>query len=99
MSVFFRWLILVGGAYVLQSSILPLLSWHGICADLMLLVTVSFAFLRGKHLGTLMGFLTGLLQDLASGTFFGVNAFSKLLAGYSRNSFFCRSWLLSWQRL
>ena len=87
MSIFFRWLALVGGAYVLQASILPLLSWHGICADLMLLVTVSFAFLRGKHLGTLMGFLTGLLQDLASGTFFGVNAFSKLLAGYLCGSF------------
>ncbi len=67
--------------YVVQSSLLTLIAYRGIGPDLMLLVTVSYAFLRGMRYGGLMGFSTGLLQDLAMGTFLGIHAFSQLLIG------------------
>ena len=57
------------------------MAYHGISPNFMLLLTVSFAFLRGMEQGTLMGFLTGVLTDLATGTFFGIHAFTYLLMG------------------
>ena len=67
--------------YVLQASFFPLMAYHGISPNFMLLITVSFAFLRGMEQGTLMGVLAGLLTDLATGTFFGIHAFTYLLMG------------------
>lgn len=81
MRKFGLWAAFVMGLYVLQSSILPLLSYHGISPNLMLLLTVSYAFLRGMRYGTLMGFCAGLLQDLATGTFFGIDVFSFMAIG------------------
>ena len=67
--------------YVIQSSLLPLLSWHEISADLLLVAVVSVSFLRGSREGAAFGFCAGLLQDLATGTFLGIHAFSQLLIG------------------
>lgn len=69
-------------AYVLQTSFLPLLNFNGIGMDLLLLVVVSFSLLKGQRFGVLLGFMAGLLQDLASGTFFGMNTLSKMMIGY-----------------
>ena len=77
MKKFGRLALFVIALYVLQTSLLPMIAYRGISPDLMLLLTVSFAFLRGG----LMGFATGLLQDLASGTFLGINAFTRMLLG------------------
>ena len=82
MKRFSLWAAFVAGLYVMQSSILPLLAYHGISANLLLLLTVSFAFLRGARYGVLMGFCAGLLQDLATGTFFGVDVFSYMSIGF-----------------
>lgn len=76
-----KWAALAAALFVLQTSLLPLMAYHGVTADLMLLLTVSVAFLRGTRQGAFMGFGAGLMQDLASGTFFGVNTFSRTLLG------------------
>ena len=81
MKTFGKWAAFVAGLYVLQSSILPLVAFRGISPNLMLLLTVSFAFLRGPRYGVLMGFSAGLLQDLATGTFFGVDVLSGMIIG------------------
>lgn len=81
MKKFGIWASFVVGFYVLQSSLLPLVAYHGISPNLLLLLTVSFAFLRGPRYGVLMGFCLGLLQDLATGTFFGVDVFSCMAIG------------------
>ncbi len=81
MNTFGKMAVFVIVLYVLQTSFFPLLAYHSISPDFMLLVTVSFAFLRGTEKGTLMGFATGLLTDLATGTFFGIHAFSYMLMG------------------
>ena len=65
--------------YALQTSILPLIAYHGVTADLMLLFVTSTAFLKGARVGALSGFAVGVLQDIASGTFLGVNAFTRVL--------------------
>ena len=81
MNTFGKMAVFVIVLYVLQTSFFPLLAYHSISPDFMLLVTVSFAFLRGTEKGTMMGFATGLLTDLATGTFFGIHAFSYMLMG------------------
>ena len=68
--------------YALQTSILPLIAYHGVTADLMLLFVTSTAFLKGARVGALSGFAVGVLQDIASGTFLGVNAFTRVLIGF-----------------
>ena len=77
-----KWAALVLGLYVLQSALMPRLAFHGASADFLLLFAVSFGFIRGMRLGVLMGFLVGLMQDLLTGTFFGMNIFTKMLAGF-----------------
>ena len=83
MKVFLGWLVLSLGLYVLQTSLMPLIFFRGIGPDLLLLVTISFAFLKGKQQGSFMGFLLGLLEDLATGGFFGVNTLSNMAMGYA----------------
>ncbi|MBR1552647.1 MAG: rod shape-determining protein MreD [Schwartzia sp.] len=73
--------------YVIQSSLLPLIAWHEISADLLLVAVVSVSFLRGSRAGVMFGFCAGLLQDLATGTFFGVDIFSKMVIGYGCGAF------------
>ena len=60
MRTFLYWLALVVTAYVVQTSFLPLIFYRGIGPDLLLLITISFAFLKGRRLGCFMGFLLGL---------------------------------------
>ena len=69
------------GLFALQFSFLPLISVYGIVPDLLLLATVSYAFLRGSAWGALIGFSLGLVQDLSVGSFFGLHAFTLTLIG------------------
>lgn len=81
-KIFLKWFILVSVAFVIQSSFLPIIHYNGVGPDLLLLIVGSFAFFSGSRLGCYMGFLVGLFQDLATGNFLGMNAFSKMLIGY-----------------
>ena len=67
--------------FVLQFSFLPLISVYGVVPDLLLLASVSYAFLRGSVWGGFVGFALGLMEDLSVGSFFGVHAFSLTLIG------------------
>ena len=63
-----KWAVFTAALFVLQTSMLPLMAYHGVTADLLLLLTVSVAFLRGSKQGAFMGF-------------FGVNTLSRTLLG------------------
>ncbi len=76
------WTGIVGIALLLQSTVFAVFSYEGIKPDLLLIVVISAALLFGKDTGVVTGFFAGLLQDLSTGTFFGVNTFSKMLLGY-----------------
>ena len=67
--------------FVLQFSFLPLIAVYGVVPDLLLLATVSYAFLRDSAWGGFVGFTLGLMQDLSVGSFFGLNAFTLTLIG------------------
>jgi rod shape-determining protein MreD len=57
---------------LLQTSVMPGLTWSGVMPDLMLLVVVSWSLLRGTREGVLWALGGGLLLDLMSGGPFGV---------------------------
>lgn len=82
MKSFFIWGTVLIVSLILQSTLLPVLAYAGIHADLLLIVVISLSLLLGKDHGAVIGFTAGLLQDLASGTFFGMNTFSKMILGY-----------------
>lgn len=76
------WGVLLLVSLILQSTLLPRLSFYGIHGDLLLIVVILSSLLMGRHHGAVVGFAAGLLQDLSSGTFFGLNTFSKMILGY-----------------
>ena len=85
--VFIFWFVIAALLFVVQTALMPFLAWDGITADLLLLMTLSYSFFRGAQMGTLMGFFLGAMQDLDTGTFFGINIFPKMVLGYLCGSF------------
>ena len=81
MKIFGLWTILIILSYALQTSLLTFLSFDGFSANLMLLLTVSVAYLRGYKVGVFFGFIVGMLQDLTTGSYFGLATFSYMTVG------------------
>jgi rod shape-determining protein MreD len=52
-------------ALVLQVSVFPHVAWHGIVPNLVLLVVVGAALVRGAQFAMVFGFVAGVLLDLA----------------------------------
>ena len=50
---------------VAQNAVLPLLAWHGVVPNLVLILVVGWAVARGPQAGMAVGFAGGLLLDLA----------------------------------
>ena len=68
MRIIGLWAMLLILLYALQTSLLTFISFDGFSANLMLLMTVSIAFLRGHKYGVFFGFMAGLFvgaQDFA----------------------------------
>ena len=82
MNRIFAWAILIVLMYAVQSSLLTYIDYKGISPNLMLLLTVSTAFLHGYRQGILMGLATGFLQDLTTGSYFGCSIFSYMVIGW-----------------
>lgn len=68
--------------YAAQTSLLPYIGYNGVSVNLMLLLTVSTAFLYGYRHGILMGLITGFLQDVTTGSYFGCSIFSYMIIGW-----------------
>ena len=81
------------GGSVAQSSIVPALSVGGVTPDLPLILTVLLALRRGPETGCAVGFVAGLLQDVAGGGLVGVQAVTKALAGFGVGMLVGRLWL------
>lgn len=69
-------------ALFLQVTLLNFITIWGVKPDLVLMVVVFNAFLRGPGEGALVGFLGGLFVDLAAGSYIGLNALSDMAVGY-----------------
>ncbi len=71
-------------ALVLQVSVFTHFSWHGVVPNLVLLVVVGAALVRGAQFAMVLGFVAGVLLDLAppADHVAGRWALALLLVGY-----------------
>ena len=51
--------------FLLQSTVFHSLSLGGIIPNLMIILTASYGFMRGRKSGTFIGFFSGLLMDVS----------------------------------
>ena len=83
----FWWIAFVLALFVLQTSLFPIFSWNGVSVNLMLVLTISWSLLYNARRGAFMGFMSGLLMDLATGMFFGMDVLALTLIGYAMGAF------------
>lgn len=67
---------------ILQSSILPFLSFFGYAPNTGLVLVVIIALRKGKYYGGFFGLALGLIQDILFGQVVGVNALILFFVGY-----------------
>lgn len=75
--------------FLLESTVFQSLSFASITPNLLIVVTASFGFMRGKKEGMLVGFLSGLIIDVLFGDLIGLYALIYMVLGYV-NGFFKR---------
>ena len=68
---------------ILQGTLFKALSIGSISPNLLLILTISFGFMRGKKNGIWIGFCCGLLKDLLSDGLLGFYALVYLCIGYA----------------
>ncbi|MEA1939412.1 MAG: rod shape-determining protein MreD [Candidatus Caldatribacteriota bacterium] len=67
---------------LIQLTILNSFTLQGLKPDLILIVVIVFALVKGAGEGGIVGFGSGLLQDIFSVGLLGVNAFVKTVVGF-----------------
>ncbi|MBU9728236.1 rod shape-determining protein MreD [Diplocloster modestus] len=79
--------VLIIVCYVLQCTLFQSLALASISPNLLIVVTSSFGFMRGKKEGLIIGFFCGFLIDIFYGDILGFYALMYMLIGYG-NGFF-----------
>ena len=74
-------------SYLIQSTMIRILPMGGVAPNLLIILTSSFGFMRGKKDGMFIGFISGLIIDVLFGKIFGFYALIYMLIGYL-NGFF-----------
>jgi len=69
-------------ALFLESTLLDYARVAGVKPDLVLVLVVFHAIVRGPREGALWGFIGGIAQDILTGNYIGLNALVKMLTGY-----------------
>lgn len=73
--------------FLMQSTIFQTLSIGSITPNLMVILTSSFGFMRGKKEGMTVGFFCGLLEDIFYGRLLGMHALIYMYIGYANGYF------------
>lgn len=68
--------------FILQTTVFNYIEIIGVKPNTMLILIVSFSFMRGEIEGGIIGFFSGLLTDSFFGQFLGLNAFIGLTVGF-----------------
>lgn len=75
--------------FLLETTIFQKLALASIVPNLLIVVTSSFGFMRGKKEGLIIGFVCGILKDVLGGSLLGFYALIYMIIGYC-NGFFKR---------
>ena len=75
--------------FLLQSTVFPQITFFSVKPNLLIIVTASFGFMRGKKEGMFVGFICGILMDIFWGGLLGFYALIYATRGYV-NGFFKR---------
>lgn len=73
--------------FLLQSTLFQALSFASIAPNLLIVVTSSFGFMRGRREGMWIGFFSGLLLDIFFGSVIGFYALIYMYIGYINGLF------------
>lgn len=73
--------------FLLQGTVFSGISMGGIVPNILIIITSSFGFMRGKNEGMAIGFMCGLILDVFFGDILGFYALVYLFIGYL-NGFF-----------
>lgn len=68
---------------VFQSTLFEKAYIFGVKPNLLLVVVVVYALFYGKHSAAQLGVIYGLMEDIVTGKFIGMNALSMMAAGYT----------------
>lgn len=79
--------VFIGICFLLQCTVFQSLSFGGIIPNLMIIVTASYGFMRGRKSGLLVGFFSGLLMDIFFGSLIGFYAMLYMYIGYLNGIF------------
>ena len=79
--------LIIAVCYLLQSTVFQALSFASISPNLMIVVVSAFGFMRGKKEGLWIGFFTGLLLDIFTGSILGFYALLYMYVGYINGLF------------
>lgn len=74
-------------ALLLQSTVFGRLSFAGIRPNLLIVITASLGFMRGRKEGMAVGFVCGLLADVLWGELIGFYALIYTVIGYLNGTF------------
>ena len=73
--------------FLLQSTVFHSLSLGGIIPNLMIILSASYGFMRGRKSGLLIGFFSGLLMDIFFSDILGFYALLYMYIGYLNGVF------------
>ena len=85
-------------AFLLWTTLFQSLKLANVAPNIMLVLVVCFAYMRGRMSGLLTGFLCGILSDMMYGTVIGIYAFRLMtigfLCGYCQKAHFTDNYIL-----
>lgn len=76
--------------FLLQTAVFEFFSLADVVPNVLLILTVTMGFIRGRKTGIVIGFVCGLLIDIYSGEVLGQYAVLYLLFGYANGWFHAR---------
>lgn len=69
-------------AFLLQTTIFKVIALADVVPNLILVVTISYAYLRGRTSGIVIGFICGIMLDMMYGSVIGLYAFIFMTIGF-----------------
>ena len=81
MKRFFAYLLVIIILFTIQSSMFQYAELVGVIPNLMLILIVSTAYMKGKTTGLLVGFFSGILYDIMFSNLIGLSALIYMVIG------------------